>query len=359
MHSALLISAVGIGTHKPMLQPDRMNFIRIYGFDPAVQSMPAFREQKGLCYPEEAWNQVNTAVQNTLQTGVGYQLDVEAIRKGNPIWVTTRGEVVRNNEGRIVGLRGTVQNITERKKAEQVVLKLSEDMAARNLDLESVNKEMESFIYSVSHDLRAPIRTMSGFAKFVMEGYADKLDDEGKNYLFRIQSSSEKMARLIEDLLKLSRINRQEIVRIETDLSNKASTIIMEFQETNLGRNVEVIIQPSLKDSMDPVLDRVVLLNLLGNAWKFTSKTENANIEFGATKRDEKVAYFVKDNGAGFDPTYSEKMFLPFHRLHSEQEFEGTGIGLAIVERIIHRHGGKIWAEGDVNKGATFYFTLN
>jgi PAS domain S-box-containing protein len=245
-----------------------------------------------------------------------------------------------------------------RKRTEAEVLKLSEVMAARNLELEAANREMESFIYSVSHDLRAPIRTMAGFAEFLMEDYADKLDEEGKNYLSRIHAGSEKMTRLIEELLKLSQINRQRIDCVETDLSSKVSTLLAEFREAGPDRNVEVTIHPDLKASADPMLIELVLSNILGNAWKFTSKMEKARIEFGSTEKEGKIVYFVKDNGAGFDPTYAEKMFQPFHRLHTEKEFEGTGIGLAIVERIIHRHGGKVWAEGKVDKGATIYFTL-
>ena len=257
-----------------------------------------------------------------------------------------------------------LREISERKQAEADILKLSEDMAARNLELESANKEMESFIYSMSHDLRAPIRTVSGFAKIIIEDYADKLDEQAKNYLVRIQNGSEKATRLIDDLLRLSRISRQDMDLIEMDLSGKASSVIADLREASPGRNVEVEIKPGLKASADPRLIEVVLSNLLGNAWKFTSKTENARIEFGtcepATRNTQPgtPVFFVKDNGAGFDQAYVEKMFLPFHRLHSENEFEGTGIGLTIVERVIRRHGGRVWAEGEVGKGATVYFTL-
>ena len=249
-------------------------------------------------------------------------------------------------------------DITDRKKAEADVLKLNKDMAARNVELESVNKELEFFIYSVSHDLRSPIRTMAGFAAIMIEDYANKLDDNGKDYLSRIQAGSEKMARLIEDLLKLSQITRQDMVRVETDLSDKASAVMLELRAGGSGRNVEVTIQPGLKAFADPRLIEVALSNILGNALKFTSKTKEARIEFGAIQKDGTNVYFSKDNGAGFDPAYTGKLFLPFHRLHTDKEFEGTGIGLAIVERIIRRHAGKVWAEGKVGEGATVYFTL-
>ena len=237
-------------------------------------------------------------------------------------------------------------------------MKLSEDMAARNLELESLNKELEAFIYSISHDLRAPIRTMSGFAKILHEDYAGKLDEKGQDYLDRILKGSVKSTRLIDDLLHLSKISRQEIERIDTDLNKRALKIVEQLREMNPGRNVEVVVQEGLTASVDPRLIELVLTNLLGNAWKFTSKQEKARIEFGSIVKDGETVYYVKDNGAGFDMTYADKMFWPFNRLHTDKEFEGTGIGLTIVERIIHRHGGKVWAEGEVGKGAVFYFTL-
>ncbi len=247
-------------------------------------------------------------------------------------------------------------------------------MEDRTRELSSAVRELEAFSYSVSHDLSAPIRHLSGFAKILAENYADKLDDVGNNYLGRIQAGSERATRLIDDLLRLSRISRQDMKRVEMDLSGKALEVIADLREASPGRNVQVRIAPGLKAAADPRLVEVVLSNLLGNAWKFTSKTGSAYIEFGAfecgmrnsefgMKAQEqcekgKTAYFVKDNGAGFDSAYADKMFRPFQRLHSEDEFEGTGIGLAIVERVIRRHGGRVWAEGEVGKGATVFFTL-
>jgi light-regulated signal transduction histidine kinase (bacteriophytochrome) len=243
-------------------------------------------------------------------------------------------------------------------KDEAEVLRLSEDMAARNVALEGVNKELEAFIYSVSHDLRAPIRSMSGFAKFLVEDYADTLDDQGKDYLKRIDEGAAKMTRIINDLLYLSRINRQEINRMQIDLSRLASSVVSELRAADPGRVVEVTISNGVIASADRQLMEVVFSNLLGNAWKFTAKTGNARIEFGALEQEGKMVYYVSDNGAGFDPKYKEKMFQPFQRLHSDQEFEGMGIGLAIVERVIHRHCGRVWAEGQTERGAKIYFTL-
>jgi len=249
-------------------------------------------------------------------------------------------------------------NITERKQVEANVLKLSQDMPTRNRELESVNRELESYIYSISHDLRAPVRTMAVFAKIIAEDYRDKLDAEGRDSLDRILRGSAQATRLIDDLLSLAKISRQDLARSDIDLSEKASKIIEELRETNRERSVEVVVQPGLIASVDPRLIELVMTNLLGNAWKFTAKTERAGIEFGSMEKNGGPVYYVKDNGAGFDPAYTSMIFRPFHRLHSDNEFEGTGIGLTIVERVIHRHGGKIWAEGKPGKGASVYFTL-
>jgi light-regulated signal transduction histidine kinase (bacteriophytochrome) len=199
---------------------------------------------------------------------------------------------------------------------------------------------------------------MSGFAKFLSKDYAEKLDDRGKDYLTRIGQGSVRMIQLIEDILRLSKISLREVEKKEVDMSKIAARIISRLRETDPARSVEVSIEEGLIVHADPGLVEIILSNLLGNAWKFTSKTETARIEFGALKEKGKTVYCVRDNGAGFDPQYAKKMFSPFHRLHHEKEFEGTGIGLAIVERIIRRHGGRIWAEGDVGKGAAFSFTL-
>jgi signal transduction histidine kinase len=251
-----------------------------------------------------------------------------------------------------------LKEVAERRKAEADVLKLSEDMAVRNLELEEANKELEAFIYSVSHDLRAPLRSVSEFARAVAEDYADKLDAQGIDYLSRVSKGSAKMSRLIESLLYLSRISRQELVRTNVDMSKVAASIIAELREAHQGRTVEVEIKQGLSTIADPRLMEVALSNILENAWKFTSKVEHARIEFSTKEKEGKIVYYVRDNGAGFDSKYADKMFWPFQRLHTSQEFEGTGIGLTIVERIIRRHGGKVWAEGEEGKGATVYFTL-
>ncbi|HHY53686.1 MAG TPA: PAS domain S-box protein [Clostridiales bacterium] len=231
------------------------------------------------------------------------------------------------------------------------------DTKARR-ELEEANKELEAFSYSVSHDLRAPLRSIDGFSQVLLEDYADKLDDQGKDYLRRIRAASLRMSQLINDLLTLSRVTRAEIHFEEVDLTTIVENIAAELKERQPDRNVKFIIAQNVKAYGDSHLLRIVLENLLDNAWKFTSKHKDAVIEFGAKECEGKRVYFVRDDGAGFDMAYVNKLFVPFQRLHEQDEFEGTGIGLATVQRIVHRHGGKVWAEGEVEKGATFYFTL-
>ena len=251
------------------------------------------------------------------------------------------------------------QDITERKQAEEEVKKLNEELKHRAAELEVANKELEAFSYSVSHDLRAPLRTMEGFSQALMEDCYDILNDECKDYLRRIQGSAELMAQLIDDMLQLSRLTRADMLFNEVNLSEIAQTILDDLKTTQPKRIVKFEIAPGMIARGDEKLLRVALNNLLENAWKFTSKVPEAHIEFGVTDHQGIKAYFVRDNGAGFDMTYVAKIFNPFQRLHTVTEFPGTGIGLASVQRIIHRHGGKVWAEGKVGKGATFYFTLN
>ena len=252
----------------------------------------------------------------------------------------------------------TGTDITDIEKARKEIQRLNDDLHAKNGKLEVANTELESFVYSVSHDLRAPLRHISGFAELVMRSAQDKLDEKGVRYLSRIKAGTEKMGRLIDELLSLSRVSRQEIQRAEVDMSSLAESIVNELREAGSAPSIEVDIERDLTVFADRGLIEVALSNLIGNAWKFTAKTEHARIEVGTTQKDGKVIYHVRDNGAGFDQKYAEKMFWPFHRLHSESEFEGTGIGLAIVDRIIRSHGGKVWAEGAEGKGATLYFSL-
>ena len=228
----------------------------------------------------------------------------------------------------------------------------------RTLELQQANKELEAFSYSVSHDLRSPLRSIDGFSQALLEDYADKLDVDGKDCLHRVRAASQRMAQLIDDMLNLSRVVRSEMRREAVNLSALAQTISEELHKIQPERQLEFVIAEGLVANGDARLLRVVLQNLLGNAWKFTGKQPHGRIEFGIKQHDGKPAYFVRDNGAGFDMAYADNLFGPFQRLHSMTEFEGTGIGLATVQRIIHRHGGRVWAQGAVDQGATFYFTF-
>jgi len=256
-----------------------------------------------------------------------------------------------------------VKQIITRKKAEEEIQKFNTELEQRIIErtaqLEITNKELESFAYSVSHDLRAPLRSIDGFSQALLEDYYEQLDDQGKNYLSRVRSSAQKMALLIDDLLNLARVTRTSMNPVKVDLSAIAESITQELRENDKQRRAVFLITPDLTDRGDSTLLSIVLQNLLDNAWKFTSKKPETRIEFGTVVMGGRRTYFIRDNGAGFNMNYADKLFTPFQRLHKPDEFAGTGIGLATVQRIIHRHNGKVWAEGEVEKGVTFYFTLD
>jgi len=234
---------------------------------------------------------------------------------------------------------------------------LEQRVIERTKQLEAANSELESFAYSVSHDLRAPLRSIDGFSQILLEEYLDKLDNEGQDYLRRVRKGTQRMAELIDGILKLSRLTRGEMQVSFVDLSNLVQSIADELRQRE-QRDVEFLIAQGLIAQCDSNLIHAVIENLVSNAWKFTSKKEDARIEFGCTNLDDQQVYYVRDNGAGFSMEFADKLFVAFQRLHTVEEFEGTGIGLATVRRIIRRHGGEVWAEGEVDKGATFYFTL-
>ncbi|MGH7845269.1 MAG: sensor histidine kinase, partial [Candidatus Binatia bacterium] len=243
------------------------------------------------------------------------------------------------------------KEIMERKRGEEATRKL-------NAELETANKELESFSYSVSHDLRAPLRSINGFSQALVDDYGEKLDAQAKDYIQRVRTATLRMDQLIHDLLQLSRVTRSEMQYEMVDLSRLGERIAAELRESGPRRKVEFAIEPELKANGDPRLLRVVLENLFNNAWKFTEKAPQPKIEFGVTEHNGSRVYFIRDNGAGFDMAYADKLFGAFQRLHNAAEYPGTGVGLATVQRIIHRHGGQLWAEGVVTKGATFYFVL-
>ncbi|MCX6165146.1 MAG: ATP-binding protein, partial [Ignavibacteriae bacterium] len=234
----------------------------------------------------------------------------------------------------------------------------SNQLMQSSLQLEQSNKELEAFSYSVSHDLRAPLRSIDGFSLALYEDYFNKLDDKAKDYLYRIRNSTTRMDELIDSMLKLSRVTRFEIRYVKLDLSSVANEILDNLKITDNKRVANFIIQKDVIVEGDAYLLRILLENLFNNAWKFTSKNEKTVIELRTFKKDTDIVYFIKDNGTGFDMKYYNKLFGAFQRLHSKKEYPGTGIGLATVQRIIHRHNGKIWAESEIGKGTTFYFTL-
>ena len=244
------------------------------------------------------------------------------------------------------------------KRQNKVILELNSELAAKAAELESANRELESFNYTVAHDLRSPMVTISGFAQILLERNASELDDTGKEYLQLINSSVSRMNNLIEALLKFSMSQRKQIVKKWVSLSEIAADIKSDLQMQNPLRKVTFRVDEGINGYCEPGLMRIVLDNLLGNAWKYTAKKGEALIEFGTINKNEDLVYFIGDNGEGFDQQDSTRLFAPFQRLQSDNEIEGFGIGLATVSRIIQRHGGRIWAEGERGKGATFYFTL-
>ncbi len=252
-------------------------------------------------------------------------------------------------------------NVTDRRRAEEEVRRLNaeleERVRSRTTQLEATNKELEAFCYSVSHDLRAPLRTIRGFGEVLLDLYAPQLDARGQEFLRRVCTASDQMDRLIDDLLKLSRVSRADLRFADIDLSAMANEIAQELANSDRSRSVDFVIAPGCIGQGDVRLVRQVMENLLRNAWKFTGKRPDARIEFGPAPEAED-AFFVRDNGAGFDMTYAGKLFGVFQRLHNASEFPGTGVGLAIVQRIVHRHAGRVWATGKTGEGATFFFTL-
>jgi PAS domain S-box-containing protein len=278
-------------------------------------------------------------------------------------WLMSRGKMMRRKrEGVSPQIIGIAMNITERKLAEEKIADYQEHLEdlveSRTAELTAINSELEAFSYSVSHDLRAPLRTINGFSNLLSSDYANILNEEGLHYLERIQTASERMGQLIEDLLTLSHITQRDILFIEVNLSKLAERILHDLCAQTPDRTIEISVIPDLIEWADYNLMKIALENMFMNAHKFTANKENACITFGVIEENGKPVYFVKDNGAGFDMEYSDKLFTPFQRLHSKEKYSGTGIGLSIVKRIISRHNGRIWAEAVEGEGATFYFTL-
>ena len=306
------------------------------------------------------------ALHGAWQTAItsGLPLDFEhRIFVGNTTrWIRQMAQIELDADGKPLRSVGTTQDVTERKQGEQELERLNRELeqrvAERTHDLQVANRELESFAYSVSHDLRAPLRAIEGFSRLIENEYAAKLDERGKDYFRRVRGGATRMGILIDDILKLSRISRQEMHRETVDLSALARETAEDLHGAEPGRAVEWKIAPQVAVQGDPGLLRVVVQNLIGNAWKYSSTRASTSIEFGVEEWNGRAACFVRDNGVGFDMAYADKLFGAFQRLHSPRDFPGTGIGLATVKRIVHRHGGTVGAEGKDNEGATFYFTL-
>ena len=271
---------------------------------------------------------------------------------------------IRDDQGEITHYCAIFSDITKLKVTEAELMalnaKLEERVAERTAELDYANKELEAFSYSVSHDLRAPLRHISGYSAIVLKENEGKLDAATLDYLKKIDAAGRRMGVLIEDLLALSRVSRQELKKRDFDFSALTGQVVKSLVQVEfLDREIQVTVMSAMKAQGDPGLVRIALETLIGNAWKFTSHAIKPEIEVGLEERGGKTVYYVRDNGAGFDKKYADKLFAPFQRLHTEKEFQGTGIGLSIVQRIVGRHGGKIWAEASVGAGAAFHFTLS
>ena len=349
--SADMIAAISL-THFLRVNPA---FERILGYSPQELLTIPFLD---LLHPEDLERSRSQIVRmeqhNTPATEFGNRF---RCKDGSYRWIEWNTTPYLDGIAYAVG-----RDVTERYEAQAEIRKLNAELEQRVVErtaqLLAVNRELEAFSYSVSHDLRAPLRAIDGFSHALLEDYAGILPEEARYFLERIRVGTQRMGQLIDDLLKLSRITRDEMKREPVDLSAIARSIVRDLREADPQREVEVVIADGLTARGDARLMRAALVNLLGNAWKFSSKQPQSRIEFGQTTGADRRTFFVRDNGVGFDMTYADKLFGAFQRLHTQTEFEGTGIGLATVQRIIRRHGGDVWAESQPGKGATFYFSL-
>jgi PAS domain S-box-containing protein len=292
-----------------------------------------------------------------------YSIEKRFLRKdGGVVWAEVTCAAARDPHGTALLLVGVARDLTAQRQAEadvaSLAARLEGELARRAAELERANKNLEAFTYSVSHDLRAPLRAISGFAQALVEDDSDRLGDAGREHIERIEVASQRMTTLIDDLLHLSRISRADMHLQRLDLSTEAAAIISKLRSRDPARHVRVSIQEGVVVTGDRSLLRTVMRNLLENAWKFTGRQAGAHIEFGATTAGGQICCYVRDDGAGFDPAYAGKLFLPFQRLHQVTDFPGNGTGLAGVRQIIERHAGHVWAEGSPGRGATFYFTV-
>jgi PAS domain S-box-containing protein len=313
-------------------------------------------------FPKEMADKFRANDLKALRRGVPIQVEEVAAHPDGPHTYITVKYPIADAEGRPHAICGISTDVTDIKRVEKHVSTLITELEARvrerTAELEATTRELDAFVYSVSHDLRAPLRRIGSFSEILLEDHAAQLDPTGLDYLRRVCSATDRMSDLIDALLSLSHAVRTELVRRPVNLGDLARDILAELSQTDPDREVETVIE-DLPAAGDARLLTVVLQNLLSNAWKFTAGRAPARIHVGSTGTDDARTYFVADNGAGFDSRYAAKLFVPFQRLHTVEEFPGTGIGLAIVTRIIARHGGRIWARSAPGQGATFYFTLS
>lgn len=355
----------GLGNWSWELREDRHvwseEIYRIYGR--ALDLPPAVYPEVSAYFTAESWTRLSDAVTAAFTRGLAYECDAEVVRSdGTRRWVTARGECTRDADGAVVGLHGTVQDITERKQAAEALRELNASLEQRveqrTAELLAANKELDTFAYSVSHDLRAPLRAMRGFAQALTEDYGEGLEDEAKSYLEQINVASRKMGELIDGILALSRSTRGNLRNDTIDLSALAAGILAELAQGDPGRAFAADVAPGLIVRGDARMVEAIMRNLLGNAWKYTAKKEATTIRVYSGEIDGLHGICIADNGAGFDMAHAEQLFQPFRRLHRQDEFPGLGIGLATVQRIVGRHGGQIRARAAPGEGATFCFTL-
>ncbi|MES2933167.1 MAG: PAS domain S-box protein [Pseudomonadota bacterium] len=333
----------------------------IYGRDLSLP--PAVYPEVQTYFTPDSWAGLTAAVELCLKHGTSYQIDAEVQHPdGHRNWITARGEAIRDAAGTVVQLHGTVQDITERKQTAEALRELNANLEhrveLRTAELTAANKELDSFAYAVSHDLRAPLRAMNGFSQALIEDYGDRLDDEARHFLDQISIASRKMGELIDGILALSRSTRGELQRDVVNLSLMSANICVELARIEPERTVHVEIEPNLSVTGDSRMIEVVMRNLLGNAWKYTAKAPATLVRVYAGAVGAQHGICVSDNGAGFDMAHANQLFQPFRRLHRQEEFPGIGIGLATVQRIVSRHGGEICAVAALGEGATFCFFL-
>jgi PAS domain S-box-containing protein len=335
---------------------------RLLKVSPSVETLGYRPDQligadMGLLYLDTA--ERGRMLDELMRAGSLRDYDVQLVRAGGePLWASIAAHLVHDADGRLIGVEGILRDVSARKAAEGEIRELNESAQRRARELEVANRELESFSYSVSHDLRGPLQGIDSFSAMLMEDYGERLDDRAKGYVLRVRAAAQRMGQLIDDLLALSRVTRAELRRELVNLSAIAGAIAEDLKLRDGRRQVTFRIEENITVAGDAVLLRIVLENLFDNAWKFTAGRESARIEFGCVEIDGERACYVRDDGVGFDMAYAGKLFGPFERLHSAHEFAGTGIGLATVERIVRRHHGRVWAHGEVGVGATFYFTV-